>query len=724
MTHLFRPLFAALLWVALACIHCGPQTSTPAGPIRVGVMATLSGPNKIDITEALTWSLENINIAGGAANRPIELVYADLAKESLQDAAAHFMDDPSIVAVIGPDSSSDMLAIAGKFTDGVVRKVLISPSASSADIFRIYGGRQFIWRTIESDISQVEATVVHAAAKGVGSAALITSYHVLDPINKKDSYGTFFDWFGFFAKELKLRVTSVESIDSGSACEAAVKKAIALKPDVLFVAPATVNDAICIATEAKRIWPAIRLFFSDTARIDALPEKLGALADGIEGTSFSPDPLSGFSVAYELRYDRPPPQFAANAYDALALVAYGLERSGGRGGVSLARAMGEVARGHGTPTGWDRQGMADALRLIGSGQLPNLNGATGPLEYDQEDLTEFTESTYAIWRIEAGRFVTYDHYSSRGSLRANATLSALSTFASEARSPEVRDIESQATGEAPKYHYRPAPRTGMWALIASLSSGWENYRHHADALAKYRLLRSNGVPADRIILITADDIATHPDNPDRNVIRNVTNGPNVLEGAEIEYPVSGLTAKAFFDILSGRATPQYPRVLHSGPGDDVFVFLVGHANPQGIEIGRIDPKAPPRRERELAAKEFQKTVREMRAENKFRRMLIVLEGCQIGGIGAGFDVPGVLALAGATEFESSFGFNRDPKTKIWQADQFAYAFDLLAQTHRTDTLAEFYKLLYRQVAGSHVTAYNSRLFGNMYKIRLEDFIAP
>lgn len=61
-------------------------------------------------------------------------------------------------------------------------------------------------------------------------------------------------------------------------------------------------------------------------------------------------------------------------------------------------------------------------------------------------------------------------------------------------------------------------------MVVATSSGWDNYRHQADALAAYQLLKSRGVRDDHIVLIMADDIAGNARNREPGVVRNVAGG--------------------------------------------------------------------------------------------------------------------------------------------------------------------------------------------------------
>ena len=67
------------------------------------------------------------------------------------------------------------------------------------------------------------------------------------------------------------------------------------------------------------------------------------------------------------------------AYDAVLLLAYGLQVSNGQRGLALAHAMQQVAKGKGTPARWDAAGVAAALAALRVGAHPDVTGASGPM---------------------------------------------------------------------------------------------------------------------------------------------------------------------------------------------------------------------------------------------------------------------------------------------------------------------------------------------------------
>lgn len=690
-----RPAVAAGLLLATLLGSCAPPEQAP---LRVGVLLPLSGAGDVGWREPLEMALRSVNRAGGPAGRRVELVEQDVASVGLQSAAQALLDDTSVVAVIGPDTSSALMDVAPRFV--AARKPIVSPSATSGEIFRAFGGRTYVWRTVQSDVAQAKALLLLARRAGATRVALVSSL---------DAYGnTFFDWVGFFATELGMEVARLARFAPRADCSLAVTEALAAAPDLLLVTTAQPEDAICVARRARALAPSTRLLFGDAGNFPAFVAGLGPLAEGIEGTAPSPDPVGGFEVAYEVLHGHAPPAYAANVHDALLLVAFGLERSGGQGGEALATSMKEVVSGRGARTGWDRQGVAGTLAALRRGERPDLVGASGPLDFDETLFTDPVATTYVHWRVDHGRYVPVESLSTG---EAGRSLSIDRSFASE------RLLQDVAAGGG----YAPGPRTGAWALIVALSSGWENYRHQADALAQYQLLRANGFRDDRIVLVMADDLAAHPANREPGVVRNVAGGPDLRGGAVVDHALAGLDAGDLLSILAGRRTARLPAVIESGPGDDVYAFFVGHGNASGMLVGAtsgagggsfVTPE-------DLAA-----TVDEMFQQGRYRRLLVVVETCHGGVMGTRLTAPGALLLAGANPVESSFAAAYDPAVGQWLADQFALQLVTVARSAPERRLDELYRDLFLRVSGSHVTLYNSRGFGGAGAATLGEFLVP
>jgi len=689
--------FCLLLFVVLsATVSCAGNE-----PLRIGVLLPLSGSEDMGWREPLDFAVENVNLAGGVAGRSIELVYVDTAVHDLNAAAQDMAEDPEIMAVIGPDTSSKAFELAPIFINA--QKPMITPSATSVEIFRAFGGQRYIWRTVESDIAQVKTMLLIAKQDGIKKVALITS---------TDKYGTtFFDWFGFFATELGMEVTAIESFDqSVLECEENVKMALAGLPEALLVVPSHPANAVCIVRSAKVNAPGTRLIFSDAGQYPQIISELGSDAEGLDGVAMAPDPGSGFEIAWSVLFNELPPAYGANTYDALLILAYGLERSKGEGGESLAKAMEEVVDARGEKTGWNMNGIRETLAAIRSGNLPDIGGATGALDFDKDFYTDLVSSYYGHWRVDYGVFVNVEFFSTKDDSRAT---SISRSFASESL---MQDIDSEGTSA-----YAPDERTGLWVLIVATSSGWDNYRHQADALAQYQIFKSNGVTDDRIILIMEDDLADNPQNAEPGVVRNVAGGPNLYLDVHVDYKLSDVNATDILGILAGRQTDRLPVVVQGTRNDNIYVFMVGHGNSGGVLIDAVDAGTIVTA---IDTYSLASTISTMFQEGRYRRMFVAVEACHGGVVGKDIASPGTIFFAGANAFESSFGANYDGTLDAWLADQFAYQLQHTAVGEPDMTLAGLYASLYKKVSGSHVTAYNSQMFGNTEQVLIREFLEP
>ncbi len=245
----------------LALVASAALSDTARGrsdPIRIGVMLPLSGPDAVSSQLPLSWAQENVNAGGGINGRRIEFVYRDLAYEPALAVARSFASDKSVTAVIGPDNSEDGRQVTSTLIDH--RKVVVSPSATSADLFRAYSSKnpRYFWRPVESDIGQVRTMLNLAAQGGAKSVALMTG---------DSEYGnTFFNWFGFLATEMGLRSR---------------------------LPSATTRARSPVSASRARLWPAglMRCWPCPTApsRPRASPGSTGQ--PGLPGASSSPMPL-------------------------------------------------------------------------------------------------------------------------------------------------------------------------------------------------------------------------------------------------------------------------------------------------------------------------------------------------------------------------------------------------------------------------------------------------
>jgi ABC-type branched-subunit amino acid transport system substrate-binding protein len=680
---------------------CGGGTDQP---IRIGVVLNLTGPNTVGARKPLEWARDNVNAAGGIEGRPIEFVYKDLAHEPLADVVRTLASDDSIAAVIGPASSADALRAASTFVRA--EKVMVTPSATSADLFRAFSTYrpQYFWRPVESDIGQVRAMLKLATSRGARSVALVTG---------DSAYGnTFFDWFGFLATDTGLRVTTtIRYSQQGDSCRVPLDRALRSGADAVLAVPDGLEQAICMAQEWRASGSRPRLILSDSAQSPSMIRALGSRATGLEGTGLASDPSSGFKQAFEARFHEPLSTNAANIYDSVLLVAYGLARSHGEAGASLANAIKVVVGGNGRLVRWDRAGVATMLRAIKAGRSPAVEGAVGRWNFDRDVGIERVASTYEHWRVARRRFAIAGYVSTAGTRTARNDRSA-------GRTPATPTRGNTVVGGG----YDPGQKTGTWALLVAASDGWDNYRHQADVVAQYERLRAGGVPPDHIVVVSADDIANNPRNRPRGTVRYAVRGRNLYRGFHADYPLHGMTAERLMAILSGRASPEDPKVLRPTAGDNVFVFIAGHGNQNGVYLGLGDPVPPPGGAPSIITPSLLGgTVAAMASRRAYRRMLIAVEACEAGTLGRDLRARGAILISAANPVEDSLSANYDASKRTFLADRFAYVLWRAEQQTPDASLPELYQQLYLNVSGSHVSAYGPA-FGQAASASLREFV--
>jgi ABC-type branched-subunit amino acid transport system substrate-binding protein len=663
-------------WATSAIIHANT-------PVRIGVLLPL---REAELKEPLDWAKDTVNSQGGIGGRQVELVYKGTASGNTRQQAQELLDDNSIRIVIGPETSDDVFAFAPEFI--AKQKILISPTATSGDIIRAFGRNGYIWRTTQGDTAQVKTILSILEGKGAGKVALLT---------ENSTYGaTFYDWTGFFATEYGIDLTFIREFEPGSAAlDTDVADALRTNPDYI-VAACFPEDAATIKRAIDRSGSRTPLFLSDAAASPVLIRTLGAAAEGLEGTSPTADPTTGFAAAYRKKFGHPPTDYAAPAYDALLIAAYTSARQDAAFFESPADSIRKVVYGNGTVTGWDAQGIRTALVEIRSSRLPWISGASGGLEYDGELGVDPLVTWYSDWVVKDGDFRTVTTISSENVSTAAKT-GGESVGVSRASTTLMSPLPDTAGPSVPA-----GERKNFEAVIVGPSRGWTNYRHQADVLTLYSLLRDNGVDDDHIILMTYDDIPTAPENPLRGDVHNVPKGKNIRTGAAVDYAGSQVTAETFRNVLTGNKTPISPVVLASNASTDVFVYIASHGIPGGIWFGSPGEV--------FTTDDFTNLTTAMRKNNQYHQMFFFVDTCFGESIATGTKAPGILYLTGAARNEPSLGAVYDMDIRQWLSDEFTSNVVSAIRSDPDITFRELYPAAYRRVTGSHVRMINTGNF--------------
>ncbi|CAK0784835.1 hypothetical protein CVIRNUC_008040 [Coccomyxa viridis] len=192
----------------------------------------------------------------------------------------------------------------------------------------------------------------------------------------------------------------------------------------------------------------------------------------------------------------------------------------------------------------------------------------------------------------------------------------------------------------------------VWALLIAGSAGWGNYRHQADVLHAYQILRHGGVPEENIITMVQDDLANNFMNPHPGKLYNKPGGPNVYKDVKLDYTGPAVTAKTFLQVLAGKRAPKVigstGKVLKSGPNDRVFVYFADHGAPGilGMPNGAF-----------LYADQLNEVLTAKSEQGGFKDLVIYVEACESGSIFQGLlsDSLNIYATTASNAQESSWG---------------------------------------------------------------------
>lgn len=681
-----------LLWIVavlLTLSSCSDGNDSPgvkkSNPEKVRIAVILPfDQNGTDWNRVLQWAKTNITEANDIVEPEFEIYDENLT--DIDGIAAELAARDDLAAIIGCFHSSNTQKLAFKCA---VRYKPVFTFSTSEELQRAFGPRGFLWCMAESDITQSELLLIKANMYGARTVSLLAC---------DDIYGhTFVDWFAFQAGELGMQPAAAEQYADND-LEAKFGDVSATGADCIICAPASARDACRIVKAYRKSGFKGRLLFSDTANSPELISTLGAESNGVEGISMVADPTTGFSIAYEVEFGTRPSMGEAQVYDAVMTACYAARHSSIHGltiNESIAAMLNAKAEIKGM---WTEGAMAQVFRDIEAGKTPAFSGASGNLDFSTDKYTSIQYSTYAHWMAYENEFIYLD-YDMRSGHSGSSEYAAWEWN---------KQYMQQFDEDLPSLRY--PDKTGNHAVVIAASRDWMNYRHQADALAVYHMLKDNGYDDDHITLIMADDIARNPANPEPGVIRHAEGGENLYRDVEIDYRLGDITPHDLKDILLGKTDNG----LMSQSTDNVLLFWSGHGE-KGRWLWDTDDT--------FDSAMLRETLTEMHREGKYRKMLCLIETCYSGSMGLAIEgIPGVLFITAANDRETSKADTYSTDLGVWMTNRFTTTLLSCISDNPGMPLRELYYRLFSHTLGSHVSVYNVENYGNIYKNSLEEFV--
>lgn len=627
----------------------------------------------------------------------LKFEYYDELSGDLADVATSLADRDEVYAVIGGLYSSSAHVLASKIC--MSGKPLFT-LATCGELVRAYASTGRLWAMTETDITQSEVLLSKVINYGGKSVALIAK--------DNDDYGkTFIDWFGFQAKELGLANKGLFRYNDGDIKAVAID-AMASGADYVICVPSDIADIVAMLNARNEHYSiggkATRLLFSDTAYgVDVL-NLLGSAAEGIEGVAFGANPESGFDISYKTYFGNDPTTGEAQLYDAAMLIGYTAWYEMLNPEESFMTSLRKIVSGTGLNMGsWMGEDMRLVVDALSAGSFPTIRGASGAMTFDSKVFTNVLKTTYYNYKVYNGRYIILDYNTSDGGNRTDATLAGWNWKASQ-----MQEFADSGSFSYPEYK-------GNKALLVASSTGWSNYRHQADVLAIYQLLKLYGYDDDSIILIVEDDIANNQSNPNPGVIQVTPGGDNVYRNVKIDYLTSDLDSEDILNILKGKNTYRTPTVLESTENDNVFIFWSGHGTTGAICYNE--------EQYALTGSNLSAALRQMAEEKRYRKLLMMVEACFSGGVlEQCVGIPGMLFITAANGDETSKADIFNEQLKVWMSNRFTSTFIEQITADRVIAMRDLYYRLFINTVGSHVMVYNDDNYGNLYQASMSEFI--
>lgn len=301
----------------------GGATSA-GGSAKIGVIAYLSGGGAAygeAIRQGLELARDEINAQGKVK---IELAFEDSKGEKNEaiNAANKLIHKDNVVAIIGPTLSGEMFAAGPIANQSGVPVMGTSTTAEGVTDIGDYIFRNALPESL---------AIPHAVKKAK------------DRFNLKKvavMYSNNNDWavsgFKTFEKSLKdngIETLTVETFaDKDTDFSAQLTKIATMKPDALVVA-SLYQEAALIAKKARELGINVPIVGNNGFNSPQFIKAAGKTADGsIMASPWFPGKddatVKKFVASYKEKYKKDPDQFAAQAYDALKIMAVALEKSG------------------------------------------------------------------------------------------------------------------------------------------------------------------------------------------------------------------------------------------------------------------------------------------------------------------------------------------------------------------------------------------------------------
>lgn len=355
--------------------------------------------------------VETVNQCGGVNGQPVTLV-PNTDDQTDPTAGADGMtklaEVDKVAGVVGSFASSVSSAAA---PIAVRNKVILISPGSTSPVFTERakkGDFQGYWaRTAPPDTYQAQALAKLAYDKGFKKVATIVINNDYGVGFEKEFVQAFKKLGGTVTNEAK--PTRYDPKATTFATE--VQAAFGGKPEAVAAIAYAETGALLLKTAYEQgLSKGVQVLLTDGSKSDQFPQQVGKTSDGqyiltgALGTVPGADgkALAQLSKLWQQKFNRQPPEYAPQSWDAAALLVLAAQASGANTGEAIQGKLREVANGPGTEV----SDVCEGLKLLKEGKKINYQGASGNVDVDENgDVV----GVYDVWRVETdGKLKTVD----------------------------------------------------------------------------------------------------------------------------------------------------------------------------------------------------------------------------------------------------------------------------------------------------------------------------
>lgn len=364
------------------------QLSAPAAwaeNIKIGALLAVTGPASfLGAPEARTLEMlvEQVNAKGGINGKKIDLLVKDTVgnPEKAISLAKQLLEEENVLAVIGPASSGETMAVKKIFEDA--KTPLISCAAAEVIVNPL---ASWVFKTAQNDSLAVTKIFMEMNKLGIKKIAVLVDNSGFGKAGKEQLEKT--------APEFKIEIVESEVYDAKATDLSAVVAKIKANPAVQGIINWSVVPAQSIVVKNIRqaVWQ-VPIFQSHGFGNIKYVEAAGAAAEGVIFpigrllmVDHLPDGhpqkalLAQYIKDYEGKYHETASAFGGYAYDAFTI----LEKAIAVGGTDKAKVRAAIEG------------------------LKNMPGTTGIFSFSATDHSGLTLDAFEMMTVKNGKFVPY-----------------------------------------------------------------------------------------------------------------------------------------------------------------------------------------------------------------------------------------------------------------------------------------------------------------------------